>query len=354
MKGFFKKKIFLKKNIVIGQKKTFVVAEISGNHCGNLEVLKKTILSAHACGADAVKIQSYEADTMTLNVKNNHFLINDESIWKGKYLYQLYKSAMTPFKCHKEIFNFTKKNKIFCFSSPFDLSSLKILENLNCPVYKVASPEIEDLNLIDHISRTMKPVIISTGIADDHAIKEALKICKKNNNKKIILLNCISSYPAKDQELNLSYINKLKKYVNIVGYSDHSTKDQASLISVALGAKVIEKHFILNKKLNSPDKSFSTDPRSFTKLVKEIRLVENMLGSEKINKKKIIKNKIKTVSRSFFYSRNVFIGEVISDKNIKSVRPGTGLPLCHYKKIIGKRIKKNRNFGDPVALSDFK
>ena len=228
------------------------------------------------------------------------------------------------------------------------------MKQCECPIYKIASPEIEDIRLISKIAKTKKPLIISTGIANEENIKEAIKICKKNNNSKIILLNCISSYPAYNHELNLSYLKVLKKYTPLVGYSDHSNSDLACLISVALGAKVIEKHFILNKRVNSPDKSFSYDPIQFKSLVNKIRIVEDMLGNEKIDKKKILKGKLKTVTRSIFYSSNIKKGEKISVNNIKSVRPGTGLKLSYFNKILGKQLLKNVKFGQPVKLNHLK
>lgn len=348
-----KNKIKISHNLTISnQHKCFIVAEISANHSGSLDILKKTILKAKQVGANAVKIQTYEARTMTLNANNKHFLIDDKSIWRGKRLYELYKKAETPFKWHKEIFKFAKKNKIICFSAPFDISGVELLEKINCPIYKVASPEIEDLRLIEKIAKTKKPVIISTGIADINNIRTAVNICKKSGNYNIILLNCISSYPAKNFELNLKYINVLKKFCPIVGYSDHSNSDLASIISVAKGAKVIEKHFILNKKIKSPDNSFSYDPLQLKNLIKNIREVEIMLGSETVNKKEIIKKKLKTVSRSIFFSNDITKGEKISLTNIQSVRPGTGLNLSYFKKILGKKVKKNCKFGQPVKLKD--
>ena len=351
----------LKKSIEISQKitissksKCFVVAEISANHSGSLNILKKTILEAKKSGADAIKLQTYQANTITLNVKNKHFLINDKSIWKGQQLYNLYKKAETPFKWHKEIFSFAKKNNIFCFSAPFDLTAVDLLEKLNCPLYKVASPEIEDLRLIEKIAKTKKPIIISTGIASENDIKKAIKVCLKFKNYKLILLNCISSYPAKNSELNLKHINILKKFCPIVGYSDHSNSDLASIISVANGAKVIEKHFILNKNIKSPDSTFSYDPKELKNLIKKIRNTETMLGNEIINKKNIIKKKLKTVTRSIFYSDDIKKGEKINLKNIKSVRPGTGLQLSYFNKILGKKVKKNCKFGQPVKLKEIK
>lgn len=355
MKKKIKKIIKISKNTEISNsKKTFIVAEISANHSGSLSLLKKTMLKAKKVGADAVKIQSYQANTMTLNSKNKNFLIDDNSIWKGKHLYELYKEAETPFKWHKDIFKYAKKNKILCFSAPFDESAVDVLMECDCPIYKVASPEIEDLRLIKKIAKTKKPIIISTGIASEQNIKSAIKICLENNNDQIILLNCISSYPAKNHELNLSYINKLKEYSPIVGYSDHSNSDLASIVSVSMGAKVIEKHFILNKKIKSPDKTFSYDPKEFESLVNKIRTTEEIIGKQKIDKKKILKGKLKTITRSIFYSTSIKKGQKISVNNIQSVRPGTGLNLIYFDKILGKKLLKNVKFGQPVRLSDIK
>ena len=352
-KSKFKDIIKISNNLKVSKSsECLIVAEISANHAGSLSLLKKTILKAKQVGANAVKIQTYQANTLTLNVKNKHFLIDDKSIWKNRYLYDLYKSAETPFSWHKEIFKFAKKNKIMCFSAPFDISAVDLLEKCNCPIYKVASPEIEDLRLIERIAQTKKPIIISTGIADAKNIQKALNICKKQKNYNIILLNCISSYPAKKSELNIKYINVLKKFCPIVGYSDHSNSDLASIISVANGAKVIEKHFILSKKIKSPDRTFSHDPSELKNLIVKIRDTEIMMGSEKINKKEILKGKLKTVTRSIFYSENITRGKKISLKNIKSVRPGTGLNLSYFNKILGKKVKKNCIFGQPVKLSD--
>ena len=350
-----KLKIKISKNLTISnENKSVVVAEISANHNGSLNLLKRTMLAAKKCGADAVKIQSYQANTMTLNFKNEHFQINDKSIWKGQNLYSLYKSAETPFKWHKDIFRFARKIDILCFSAPFDISAVNLLEKCGCPIYKIASPEIEDLNLIKAVAKTMKPIIISTGIADINNIKEAIDVCKKVKNNNVILLNCISSYPAKSYELNLSHIKKLKKFTEIVGFSDHSQTDLACLISIGLGAKIIEKHFILNKNINSPDKTFSYNPKQFKNLIQKIRLVEEMLGKENVNKRKILKGKLKTVTRSIFYTKNIIKGEIITKNNIKSIRPGTGLRLKYFDKIIGMKAKKNILGGQPVKFKDLK
>ena len=344
---------FNNKITISNSSKVFIVAEISGNHSGNIKNILRSIDNIKASGADAIKIQSYEPHTITLNSKKKYFYINDKSIWKGKYLYDLYKSAYTPFAWHKKIFSYAQKKKLFCFSSPFDLSSLKLLEKLKCPVYKIASPEIQDLELIGAVAKTKKPIIISTGVASYNDIMLALKECLNNNNKKIILLNCISSYPAQINELNLNHINKLKQYCPIVGYSDHSIGKIASISSVAMGAKVIEKHFILNKKIKSADEKFSILSDDFFDFVKNIRTTEKMLGKIEVDKKKILKMKLTTVTRSLFYKRDLNKNQKIIRSDLASVRPGIGISPQKLKKIIGKRLKKNVKKHTPVQEKDF-
>lgn len=333
-------------------KRTFVVAEMSANHSSNIKNAFKIVDQAKIIGVDAIKIQLYKANRITINSNKKDFEIKSKSWKKFKNLYNLYKKAETPYEWYETLKRYCKKRNIILFSSVFDLDTVDFLEKKNCPIYKIASPEIEDLNLIEKIAKTKKPIIISTGIANEKNIINALNVCKKQKNFRIILLNCISSYPAKNNELNLKYINILKKYCPLVGYSDHSNSDMASIISVASGAKVIEKHFKLNNKIKTPDSSFSYDPIQFKNLIKKIRETELMMGSENINKRNILKKKLKTVTRSIFYSNNINRGEKISLKNIKSVRPGTGLKLKYFNKILGKRVRKNCKFGHPVKLKD--
>tara|TARA_B100000282_G_C31691967_1_gene471945 strand:- start:149 stop:1216 length:1068 start_codon:yes stop_codon:yes gene_type:complete len=347
-KNYLAKEVKIQNFKISKNSKTFIVAEISANHGGKIKNVFRSIDYLKKIGVNAVKIQSYEADTLTLNSKSKRFFINDKSIWKGKYLYDLYKSAQTPFSWHKRIFNYSKKKGIICFSSPFDKNSVNILEKLKCPAYKIASPEIQDLDLIGYIAKKRKPIIISTGIADIDDIELALKECKKNKNNKIILLNCISSYPARRHELNLNYINLLKNYTDLVGYSDHFIGDEASLISVGIGAKVIEKHFILNKNIKSPDRIFSMDRNEFRLFVKKIRETELALGTTKVNKKVLLRNKLKTITRSLFYLKDLKKNEKITKKNIKSFRPGIGISPNQINLILGKKLKKNVKKHSPV------
>ena len=348
------KKIKFSNNFKISEtSKTFIVAEISGNHSGKIENVFKSIDEIKKAGADAVKIQSYQPDTITVDSKNKHFFIKDKSIWKGQYLYDLYKKSYTPFSWHKRIFLYARSKNLLCFSSPFDLSSLKILEKNRCPIYKIASPEIQDLELVGSVAKTKKPIIISTGIADNRDIALAIKECLKHKNNKIILLNCISSYPAKSTELNLRNILELKKFCPIVGYSDHSNGNLAAISSVSLGAKIVEKHFILNKKIKSADKKFSITSKKFFNFVKEIRLVEKMLGNKKVNKKKLLKNKLTTITRSLFYSEDLKKGYRIKRDKLLSIRPGIGISPQMLSKILGKKLKRNVKKNTPVQKKDF-
>ena len=343
------KKIRFNKNFTISEKSNvFIVAEISGNHSGNIKNVFKSIDQIKKAGADAIKIQSYEPQTITVNSKKKHFFIKDKSIWKGQYLYNLYKTSYTPFSWHKKIFSYAKLKGLLCFSSPFDISSLKILENNNCPIYKIASPEIQDLELIDAVAKTKKPIIISTGIADIKDIKLAIKQCLINKNNKIILLNFISSYPAKFNELNLKHILKLKEFCPIVGFSDHSNGNLAAISSVSLGAKVVEKHFILNKNINSADKKFSITGNDFFNFVREIRQIETMLGKIEVDKKKILKNKLTTITRSLFYKKDLFKGDRLKREYLISIRPGAGISPQNLSKILGKKLKKNVKKHSPV------
>lgn len=347
------KKIRFSQNYQISEtSKTFIVAEISGNHLGKIQNVFKSIDQIKKAGADAVKIQSYEPDTITVNSKNKNFFIKDKSIWKGQYLYDLYKKSYTPFSWHKRIFSYARSKKLLCFSSPFDLNSVKILEKNSCPIYKIASPEIQDLELIRSVAKTKKPIIISTGIADDRDITLAIKECLKYNNNKIILLNCISSYPAKATELNLRNILELKKFCPIVGFSDHSNGNLAAIGSVSLGAKILEKHFILNKKIKSADKKFSITSKDFFKFVNEIRLVEKMLGNKKVNKKKILKNKLTTITRSLFYNEDLKKGYKLKRDDILSIRPGLGISPQMLNRILGKKLKRNVKKNNPVQKKD--
>jgi len=332
--------------------KTYIIAELSANHGGDIEIAKETIRAAKRSGADAIKLQTYTADTITLNVKSDYFKINQGTHWDGQYLYDLYKEAALPWEWHQDIFDLAKKLGLDCFSSPFDFSSVDFLEELNTPIYKIASFEITDIPLIEYVASKGKPMIISTGIATIEDIDMAIDACLKHNNNNITLLKCTSQYPAEPKDANLLTIPDLKQRYNVrVGLSDHTMGIEGPIVSVALGGTVIEKHFILDKGIGGADAHFSLDEKEFTEMVNSVRIAEQMLGriDYELNEKKI---KSRNFSRSLFISEDVKKGDLITKENIKSVRPGHGMHPKHYKEMLGKKFKRDINKGTPLNNND--
>ena len=331
------------------QHKPFIVAEISGNHNGSLTNAIKLVKAAARCKVDAIKVQTYTADTMTLNVEKKDFIIrNKKSLWSGYKLYDLYKKAHTPWSWHKKIFQEAKKNKLICFSTPFDETAVKFLQKFKLPIFKIASFENTDLRLIKIVAKTKKPIIISLGLANLNEIKKAVNIAKKYGSKKIILLKCTSDYPAKTYDTNLMTIPYLKKKFNCeVGFSDHTLGLGASIAAVAKGATVIEKHFKLSAKSRSVDSDFSLDETQMKLFVKEIKNAWESLGKVKIGP---VKNEKKNLQfrRSIYTSKKIAEGDKFSKDNIKCVRPGYGLPTIYYDNILGKRAKLNIDKATPL------
>lgn len=336
-------------NFIIDKKSsTFIVAELSANHKQSFELAVKTIEAIADSGANAVKIQTYKPDTITLNSKNKYFKIRHDTVWDGKYLYDLYKEAYTPWEWQPEMKRIAKKLGLILFSSPFDPTAVDFLEEMEVPAYKIASFEITDIPLIEYIASKGKPVIISTGIARANDIKEAISACRKMNNHQIALLKCTSSYPAPFEEINLKVIPDMKeRFKVIVGLSDHTQGVSVAIAAVALGAKIIEKHFILKRSMGGPDSTFSMEPDEFKQMVRSIREVENAMGS--ISYK--LTDKMKTnrdFSRSLFAVEDIPKGSVFTEDNIKSIRPGYGLPPKFIKKILGKKSRKDISKGTPI------
>lgn len=331
--------------------RTIVVAEISANHGHDIEIAKKTIKAIKESGADAVKIQTYTADTITMDCDNEYFQIKQGTIWDGTTLYKLYQEAYTPWEWHKELFDYAKEVDITLFSSPFDKTAVDLLESLDTPAYKVASFEITDIPLIRYMASKQKPMIISTGIASIGDIKEAVDACKAEGNYDITLLKCTSSYPAPYEEINLLTIPNIKDTFGVkVGLSDHTMGSTVTLGAVALGAKFIEKHVILDRKIGGPDASFSMDIPEFKAMVNEIRNLEKALG--KVNydlTEKTLNNKV--FSRSLFFTEDVKKGEIITQENMRSIRPGYGLHPRYYNEILGKKVTKDIERGTPVDWS---
>jgi len=317
--------------------KVFIVAEMSGNHNGNKEIAIETIRAAKRAGADAIKLQTYTADTLTLNCKAEDFKIKQGTIWDGVYLYDLYKLAYTPWEWHQELFKVAKEEGIVCFSSPFDMTAVDLLESLDCPIYKIASPEITDIALIEYVARKMKPIIISTGIAVEEDIKLAVDTCRVVGNNDITLLKCTTSYPAPIEEANLCMIDKFAKQFGVkAGLSDHTIGSVAAIVAVSLGAQMIEKHFIIDRSIGGPDCSFSMNESEFTKMAKDIRMAESALGRVSYELTGTMKSG-RDFCRSLYVAENIKAGEIITEKNIRSVRPGFGLHPKFLKTIIGKK-----------------
>ena len=332
----------------------FIIAELSANHNGSIQTAVETIRAAKSAGANAIKLQTYRPDTITLDSHQKDFLIDDNSIWRGQNLYDLYKKAYTPWEWHPKLFEVAKEEGLIIFSSPFDLTAVDFLEELNNPIYKIASFEITDIPLIRYVASKGKPIIISTGIATDKDIKLALKACKDEGNKRVALLKCTSSYPAKIEEANLMMIKDFtRRYKVVSGLSDHTLGIVAPVVAVTQGAKIIEKHFILEKSIGGPDASFSLDEKEFGKMVEAVRESELAIG--KIDYSLSEKQKsARNYSRSLYVSEDVKKGDIVTESNIKSVRPGYGMHPKHLPNILGKIFTKDCRIGTRVEEKLFK
>jgi pseudaminic acid synthase len=343
----------MKEYFKLFEKKVFIIAELSANHNGSLETAIETIRAARRTGADAIKIQTYTADTITLDVKTEDFLLKQGTIWDGKYLHDLYLEAYTPWEWHKKLFEVAKEEGLICFSSPFDTTAVDLLEELGNPIYKIASFEITDIPLIRYVASKGKPIIISTGIATTEDIELALKTCKEAGNNQIALLKCTSSYPAPIAEANLVMIRDLaEKYGVITGLSDHTLGIVAPVVAVTQGSKIIEKHFILDKTIGGPDADFSLDESEFTQMVKAVREAEIVLGEVDYNltNKQLIGREF---SRSLYINEDVKKGDVVTNLNVRSVRPGYGLHPKYLSDILGKKFKNDQKKGTRVSLDLF-
>ena len=336
-------------------KKTFVVAELSGNHNQSLARAKKLIKLAKLAGADAVKLQTYTADTITLKSNSKDFKIQKNSPWaKYKNFWNLYNYASTPCSWHKELFRTAKKNNIEIFSSPFDETAVDFLETLNCPAYKIASPEINHIPLIKKVAKTKKPVILSTGLAKLKDIELAIKTLKSNGCYKIAVLRCVTSYPSPLEEQNLKIISDIKKRFKVLsGLSDHTIGNTSALTSVALGGSIVEKHFNIRDKIKTVDSFFSSDFKLFKEMVEKIREVEASLGKVSYDISKSSKKHLKG-KRSIYVSKFIKKGDQISKFNIKVVRPFFGLHPKFFNKILGKISRQDIKQGTPFKIKYLK
>lgn len=329
----------------------YIVAELSANHGHNLQTAKDTIKAVKEAGADAVKIQTYTADTITLDCDNEYFQIKQGTIWDGTTLYKLYREAYTPWEWHQELFDYARGIGITIFSTPFDKSAVDLLEALDTPIYKIASFEITDIPLLEYVASKGKPITISTGIATREEIKEAVDICKKGGSHDITLLKCTSSYPAPYEEINLLTMPDMRETFGVkVGLSDHTIGSTVALGAVALGAVLIEKHVIIDRSIGGTDATFSMEIGEFKEMVQEIRKLEKALGTVNYELNELdLKNR--TFSRSLFFTKDIRAGELISEDNMRSIRPGYGLHTRHYRELLGRKVSQDIKRGTPVDWS---
>lgn len=328
----------------------FIIAELSANHNGKLETAIETIKAAKRAGADAIKLQTYTADTLTIDSKKDDFRLKSGSIWDGTYFYDLYKQAYTPWEWHKQLFEAAAQEGLVCFSSPFDFSAVDFLENLDVPAYKIASFEITDIPLIEYTASKGKPIIISTGIATLEDIELALEACKRAGNSDIALLKCTSSYPAPIDEANMVMVKDLAERFGVIsGLSDHTMGSTVPIVAAVMGAKIIEKHFILDRSIGGPDASFSMTEEEFTAMVKAVREAESAIG--KVDYTLTEKQeKGKDFSRSLYVVEDMKAGEIFTAQNVRSIRPGFGLHPKYYAQLLGKKAKSDLERGTALKL----
>ncbi|MEM5875593.1 MAG: pseudaminic acid synthase [Candidatus Aenigmatarchaeota archaeon] len=328
-------------------KNCFIVAEISANHGQNFNRAIALIKKAKECGVDAVKFQCYTPDTLTINCDNEYFRIKHPK-WGGQTLYQLYKKAYTPWDWFKKLKKVAEDLGLIFFATAFDKTAVDFLEELEVPIHKIASFELVDLPLIEYIAKTKKPLILSTGMATLKEIKEAVEVAKNAGAKDIILLKCVSSYPAKYEEMNLKTIPDMQKRFKLpVGLSDHTLGIATSIAAVCLGAKLIEKHFCLSRKIETPDSFFSLEPQELKMLVENIRNAEKSLGEVHYGLTEDEK-KSRVFRRSLFVVKDIKKGEVFTEYNVRSIRPAYGIHPKNYNKILGKQAKMNIKRGSPL------
>lgn len=326
----------------------YVIAELSANHGGSIERAKKSIYSAALSGVDAIKIQTYTPDTMTIDSDKNDFQILS-GLWKGHTLYQLYGKAFTPFEWHKEIFEYASELGVTLFSTPFDESALELLEGLKTPAYKIASFELTDIPLIENIARKNKPIFLSTGMGSLEEISDAVEIIKKYNNSGLLLFHCISSYPAPVEQSNLSNLLVLKKEFDVdVGLSDHTLSNIAATVAIGMGASAIEKHFKLDADDCGPDSSFSLTPKSLVELV-ECCNQSWLARGEGIFKRADAERENLVFRRSLYFVKDKNPGEKITEGDVRRIRPGFGISPKYYSKLLGMRLTKKVERGDPVT-----
>jgi len=326
----------------------FIIAELSANHNNNFDLAVATIEAMAQSGADAVKVQTYKPQSLTLNLDTGHFAPKTEGLWKGYTSWKLYTEAAMPYEWQPKLKKIAEDAGLVFFSSPFDKEGVDFLESIDCPIYKIASFEITDIPLIEYAASKGKPMIISTGVANEQDIQTALDACRNVGNNQITLLKCTSQYPATIEQANLITIPDIKKRFGVeVGVSDHTMGNLIPTVAVSLGATVVEKHFILERKLGGPDSAFSMEPHEFKEMVKQVRLVEKALGKVNYHVSEIDKNR----RRSLFVVKDIKAGEAFTVENIRSIRPGVGLHPKYYSSVIGKTAKDDIQKGTPLSFN---
>jgi len=327
----------------------YIIAELSANHNGSMETALEIIKQAKLCGADAVKLQTYKADTITLNSQNEEFMIRG-GLWDGQSLYELYEKAHLPWDWHKPLFEYARELGITIFSSPFDNTAVDLLEDLNTPAYKIASFEAVDLPLIKYVASTGKPMIISTGMADAEEIQEAVDAARSGGCKELAILHCVSGYPAPSEDYNLLTIpDMMKRFGLVTGLSDHTLDNTTAITSVALGASIIEKHFTLDRNAGGPDDSFSLEPTDLTALCRDSKTAWQALGKVDYGRKASEQGNAQ-FRRSLYFVKDLKAGDIITEDAVRSVRPGFGLAPKFLEEVIGKKVVKDVIKNTPVIF----
>ncbi|MBE6044713.1 MAG: pseudaminic acid synthase [Clostridium thermopalmarium] len=328
---------------------TFIIAEMSANHLQNFDYAVKIIKEAKKAGADAIKLQTYTPDTITIDCDNEYFQIKQDTIWDGTTLYKLYEKAYTPWEWQPKLKRIAEEEGLICFSSPFDKTAVDFLEDINVPAYKIASFEITDIPFIEYIASKGKPIIISTGIATLSDIEEAVNACKRMGNNQIALLKCTSAYPSPIEDINLRTMPNIKDtFKTVVGLSDHTLGSSVAVGAVALGAKIIEKHFTLSRAEGGPDSAFSMEPHEFKAMVNNIRDIEKALGEVTYELTYKMKRS-REHSRSLFIVKDIKAGEEFTEDNIKSIRPGFGIAPKYLDSVLGKKARIDIKKGTPLS-----
>jgi pseudaminic acid synthase len=328
-----------------------IVAEMSGNHNQSLDCALEIVDAAARAGAHALKIQTYTADTMTLDIDEGDFFISDPtSLWKGKSLYKLYQEAYTPWEWHEQIFDRCRQHGIIGFSTPFDKTAVDFLEKLHVPCYKIASFELVDLALVKYVAAKGKPMILSTGMADVEEIQEAIDVAREGGCKELAILHCVSGYPAPAEDYNLRVIpDMIQRFGLVTGLSDHTLSNTTAIASVAMGVSIIEKHFTLDRKGGGPDDSFSLEPGELKQLCEDSKTAWGSLGQVNYERKKSEEKNV-VFRRSLYAVKDIKAGEIITRENVKSIRPGFGLAPKFYEGVLGRIVSRNISRGTPLSL----